>query len=238
MSERSRMVAIFVAVLPMAACSSTGSDNNGQTTGKSGLPTTLVLSKATDAEKLRFCQWLASAAPADACGAPSAAADGGGPATTDGGASAGVELCLGSFSGFNKDCTVQATEQCFSSWEKSGACEMPAQAACQAYVACSEPTPPENGEVEVECWGTIDAAHHPYQLAIGGKEEVSHRFGQTTWTVCNNVLWVWFDLCGEGKEAAQKCASSYPDCGKFCHMWECHGDTCFSTAGAEYWYSD
>ena len=135
---------IGALLLPLAACSNSDSAAESPA-GKSGLSSTLLLSGANDAEKLQFCNWLVSVAPSDACGAPSASSpDGGVAVPPDAGALTAAAYCLATFTGFTNDCSVVAAEQCFSTWEASGACKVPDASACAAYQACSKATPPKN----------------------------------------------------------------------------------------------
>ena len=87
---------IGVLMVPLAACGNSSNSGTESPAGKSGLSSALVLSAASDAQKLQFCNWLASVAPADACSGASASSqdagapvtDGGMPGSSDGGASA------------------------------------------------------------------------------------------------------------------------------------------------------
>ncbi len=135
---------IGALMLPLAACSN--SDGAAETpAGKSGLSSTLLLSDANDAEKLQFCNWLVSVTPSGACGMPSASSpDGGVAVAPDAGALTAAAYCLATFARFDTDCSVQAAEQCFSTWEASGACKAPVASGCAAYHACANATPPEN----------------------------------------------------------------------------------------------
>ena len=154
---------IGALMLPLAACSN--SDDATETpAGKSGLSSTLLLSGANDAEKLQFCNWLVSVAPTDACGAPSASSpDGGVAVAPDAGTLTAAAYCLATFARFDTDCSVQAAEQCFSNWEASGECKVPAAGTCAAYQACAKATPPKNdgAPTEVECsWNNGDQFYY------------------------------------------------------------------------------
>ena len=205
---------IGVLVLPVAACSNSSNGGTEGQAGKSGLSSTLVLSAATDAQKLQFCNWLASVAPTNACGAPSASsADGGAPAATDGGASTATAQCLATFTKVTGDCTVEVTEQCFSSWEASGSCQAPATASCVAYTACVQATPPTNGPDTPTSYNCYPA----WSLTSAGTIDVE---------LCNVSAFGWlpatYDFCGGGSypvglpAVAVRCNSTYPKCNDSC----------------------
>ncbi len=202
---------IGALMLPLAACSN--SDSAAETpAGKSGLSSTLVLSAASDAEKLQFCNWLVSVAPSDACGAPSvSSADGGAPVVPvalDGGATSAVAYCLATFSGLTNGCSVVAAEQCFSTWEVSGACKVPVAGACAAYSACSKATPPKNDgpPTKMMCGG--------YDWN-GGK----HNFGEldhADWTEWRDWLTVPHWDPTDKAAADALCKSTFPACPEWC----------------------
>ncbi len=190
-------------MLPLAACSN--SDDATETpAGKSGLSSTLLLSGANDAEKLQFCNWLVSVAPTDACGAPSASSpDGGVAVPPDAGALTAAAYCLATFTGFTNDCSVVAAEQCFSTWEASGACKVPDASACAAYQACSKATPPKNDgpPTQLECLFVVNE----YPFTAGSVP-------YTDWTEkrdwLGKVSWAPSDV----QAADALCDSTFPDC--------------------------
>ena len=203
---------IGALMLPLAACSN--SDSAAETpAGKSGLSSTLVLSAASDAQKLQFCNWLVSVAPSNACTAASASsADGGAPVDTDGGAvvapdggaSTATAQCLASFSGFTNGCAVLAAEQCFSAWEASGSCEVPVRAGCAAYDACAKAAPPKNGQSGWAQWTCYDAAK-----AFRGYVQVDK---------CPSIDWTLFDYTPcDGMDVVHKaCNDKFPACNGGC----------------------
>ena len=189
----------------VAACGNGSSVDNESPAGKSGLSSALVLNAATDAQKLQFCTWLVSVSPTSACGAPSASSpDGGALEATDGGASTGVAQCLATFTRFANGCTVEVTEQCFSSWEASGLCDVPVKANCAAYDACAKSAPPTNDQVgwlPETCMG-------PW-----GAGDVGSVWVET----CSNVEW-WMSpvYCDSESAPKQKCDATYADCKGMC----------------------
>ncbi len=204
---------IGALVLPLAACSNSSNSGTEAPSSKSGLSSTLVLSAANDAQKLQFCNWLASVSPTNACGAPSAlspdggapeATDGGAVVAPDGGAGTAAAQCLATFTRFANGCTVEATEQCFSSWEAAGACEVPAKANCAAYDACAKSAPPANGQVG---WYFLHC------MSAGGQQQVG-----TIWvTTCANVEWYLLPVWCDGQAGADKqCNDTHAGCNGGC----------------------
>ncbi len=212
-------------MVPLAACGNSSNSGTESPAGKSGLSSALVLSAASDAQKLQFCNWLASVAPADACSGASASSqdagapvtDGGMPGSSDGGASAAAggepasaaAQCLASFSGFTKDCSVVAAEECFSNWEASGACEVPATSTCAAYDACAKATPPKNDVISghLRC---SDFHKFGKDSSAGGDR------GYLPWNdFCDVSLWIYVPC--DQSAANLACKVAFPDCeSKYC----------------------
>ena len=199
---------IGALMLPLAACSN--SDGAAETpAGKSGLSSTLLLSGANDAEKLQFCNWLVSVAPTDACGAPSASSpDGGVPVAPDAGTLTAAAYCLATFARFDTDCSVQAAEQCFSTWETSGACKVPAAGTCAAYQACAKATPPKNDapptEMECNIWSLSEYVGMAGTVPYAEWTEEIDWLGDSSW------------VPSEWRKAAALCNSTFPGCEGYC----------------------